>query len=102
MASALPIAAAGLLARIFGRGCHTENFRQQVERLGFTPEMTSRLIEKTEEGTILLCVHAHNEAEAAVAWHIFHHVAAENIMCPADHQAREPAVLAPQFAVLAA
>jgi hypothetical protein len=105
MRAALPVAAAGLLARLFGRDCHSVNFRKQVQKLGFTSEMTARLIEKVEEGTIVLCVHAHNEAEAAVAWHIFHHVSAENIMCPADHEdrkARDAGVLTPQFAGLAA
>jgi hypothetical protein len=103
--SSLPIAAAGLLGRIFRKGIRAHHFDEQLENLGLTGEMTARLIEKMEDGRIVLCVHARNEAEAAIAWSVFHHVAAENIMCPAGHfelATREAPLLAPQMAGVAA
>jgi hypothetical protein len=103
--SSSPIAAAGLLGRLFKKGVRATEFDEQMENLGLTAEITARLVEKMEDGRIVLCVHARNEAEAAVAWRIFERVAAENIMCPA-HQAelvhRDAPVLAPQLAGMAA
>ena len=90
IAAKLPVAAAGLLGRLFRKGVNAHEFDQQLENLGLTNEMTTRLIEKMEDGRIVLCVHARNEAEAAVAWHIFHHVAAEDIVCPAGYFEIEP------------
>lgn len=90
IAAKLPVAAAGLLGRLFRKGISAHQFDEQLENLGLTNEMTTRLIEKMEDGRIVLCVHARNENEAAVAWHIFHHVAAENIVCPAGHFELEP------------
>jgi hypothetical protein len=105
IASTLPLAAAGLFGRLFRNGYRSENFHRQVEKLGLTPDMTSRLIHKMEDGRIVLCVHARNESEAAVAWHIFHHVGAEIITSPvdvSDHRQREVPALTPQWAGVAA
>jgi len=105
MASALPLAAAGLLGRLFRKGVRAADFDEQLENLGLTSEITSRLIEKMEDGRIVLCVHARNEPEAAIAWHIFHHVGAENIMCPTGYfeltHSEAPALL-PQLSGIAA
>ena len=105
MASALPIAAAGLLGRLFSKGVRAADFDEQLENLGLTSEITKRLIEKMEDGRIVLCVHARNETEAAIAWHIFHHVGAENILCPAGYfeltHSEAPALL-PQLSGIAA
>ena len=38
------------------------------------------LVEQLEQGRILLCVHATNEVEASIAWHVFHHSGAEPIV----------------------
>lgn len=105
MPSALPIAAAGLLGRLFRKGVRASDFDEQMENLGLTPEITHRLIERMEDGRIILCVHARNESEAAVAWHIFHHVSAENIVCPTrdiDLAPYEAPALTPQLAGIAA
>jgi hypothetical protein len=101
IASAAPVAAAGRLGRLFREGYHSDDFDQQLEEMGLTSEMANRLIEKIEDGRIVLCVHARNEAEAAVAWHIFRHVAAENIMCSADLLDRVPREM-PSLALQAA
>jgi hypothetical protein len=99
-----PTAATGLLANLLSQGTKTEDFTERAEALGFTHEMVARLRDFMEDRRIVLCVHAHNEAEAAVAWHIFHHVAAESIMCPADHEARDRETnhLAPHLVEIAA
>lgn len=98
--SALPIAVAGLLAPLLKRDVHSAKAERDLDSLGLSPEMADRILEKTAEGMIVLCVHARNESEAAIAWHIFHHVGAENIVCP-NHEVtwtvREPAVLAPEW-----
>ncbi|HTO04403.1 MAG TPA: hypothetical protein VL069_11905 [Opitutus sp.] len=95
IAANLPMAAAGLLGRLFRKGVSAHHFDEQLENLGLTAEITARLIEQMEDGRIILCVHARNETEAAVAWHIFHHVAAENIVCPAGDFELEPRRAAP-------
>lgn len=95
IAANLPMAAAGLLGRLFRKGVSAHHFDEQLENLGLTAEITARLIEQMEDGRIILCVHARNETEAAVAWHIFHHVAAENIVCPAGDFEMEPRREAP-------
>jgi hypothetical protein len=77
--SALPIAAAGLLGQLFRRGIRAADVERKLENLGLAPEMAERMLEKGRDGTIVLCVHARNETQAAVAWHIFKHVGAENI-----------------------
>jgi len=103
--SGSPLAAAGQLGRLFRNGHRANDFDRQAENLGLTTEMTNRVIEKVEDGSIVVCVHARNEAEAAVAWHIFQHVGAENITCPAEHfesSAREVSAGAPQWAGVAA
>ena len=105
MASFVPIAAAGLLGRLFRKGVNAADFDEQLENLGLTSDIAHRLIEKMEDGRIILCVHARNEAEATIAWHIYHHVGAENIMCPTKyfelvHQ--EAPSLVPQMSGIAA
>lgn len=82
-ASHWPVAAAGLLGRLFRRGFDSAEVRRQLESLGLSPETSRRLQEKIEDGRIVLCVHARTESEAAVAWHVFHHVGVENITPPA-------------------
>jgi hypothetical protein len=101
---AQPMAATGLMGGLLGDGTKSDNFAERADALGLTHEMISRLLDQIEDGRIVLCVHAHNEAEAAIAWHIFHHVSAETIMCPADHDARdrEATPIAPHLAEIAA
>jgi hypothetical protein len=98
-----PTAATGILGDLLSQG-KTEDFTERAEALGLTHEMVSRLLDQIEDQRIVLCVHAHNEAEAAIAWHIFHHVSAETIMCPADHETREREThqLVPHLAEIAA
>lgn len=103
--SSLPIAAAGLLGRIFRKGVRAHHFDEQLENLGLTADMTTRLIERIEDGRIVLCVHARNKGEAAIAWNVFHRVAAENVVCPVAHLESIPRLapsLAPQMAGAAA
>ena len=85
MKAALPIAAAGLLGQLFRKGVRSADFDEQLENLGLTADIAHRLIEKMEDGRIILCVHARTESEAAIAWHIYHHVGAENILCPTSY-----------------
>lgn len=103
--SALPVAAAGILGRLFKSGVHSAGAERALEALGLAPDLADRVLEKISEGMIVLCVHARTETEAAIAWHIFQHVGAENIMCPtytAAHTVPEMPVLAPQWAGIAA
>ncbi len=103
--SGVPIAAAGPLGRLFQSGRNEDVFQQELERLGLTRDLMTRLSEKAADGQMILCVHARSEAEAAVAWHIFYHVEAENITCPSgyvDHVAREQSALVQQWAEIAA
>lgn len=86
--STQPVVAAGLLGKLFQNSQGSEDFENQLEKLGLTSELTTRLIEKMEDGRIVLCVHARNETEAAVVWHVFEHVAAEHISSPADYVER--------------
>lgn len=88
IASGMPIAAAGLLGRLFRNGVDVSDREEQLDQLGLTAEMTRRLVEKMEDGRLIVCVHARNEADAAVAWHIFEHVGADHIAAPADHGER--------------
>lgn len=101
-----PTAAAGPLGRLFQSGHHDDDaFQLELERLGLTRDLMTRLVEKAADGQMILCVHARSEAEAAVAWHIFYHVEAENITCPAgsvDQVAREQSALVQQWAEIAA
>jgi hypothetical protein len=46
------------------------------------------LAERLGQGHILLCVHARNEAETAVAWHVFRHACADTIIVGAEPRAR--------------
>lgn len=103
--SALPIATAGLLGQLFNRKARTAEVENTLESLGLAPEMAERVIEKVRDGQIVLCVHARNETEASIAWHIFQHVGAENITCPSHEMLSTPtevATLAPQWAGIAA
>lgn len=81
-ASSWPVAAAGLLGKLFRRGLDSTSVGRELESLGLSPETSKRLLEKTEEGRIVVCVHARTESEAAIAWHVFHHVGAESITLP--------------------
>ena len=87
--TAVPMAAAGVLGQLFRTVSTTEGFEGELDDLGLSSEMISRLTEKMEDGRTVLCVHARNDAEAAVAWHIFQHVAAEHIDSPIDLAGRE-------------
>jgi hypothetical protein len=101
----LPMAAAGLLGKLFRRGIQAAHIEQELDELGLSTDVTKRLVERTEDGRIVLCVHARTESEAAIAWHIFHHVGAENISLPAGDAFFTPnelPVLVPQFAGMAA
>lgn len=107
-ALAFPIAAAGLLSSFLKRGIATLRSgrrRQNDADVGLEREQLARIIERTEMGRIVLCVHARNENEAAVAWHILHHVGAENITCPAADEMLAASTMPtaePHWAVLAA
>lgn len=102
--STWPIAAAGLLGKLFKRGVDSAEVCRELETLGFPADTTKRILEKTAEGRIVLCVHARTESEAAVAWHIFHHVGLENIALPADLvlTPREVPAFAPELSGMAA
>ena len=90
LTTSVPMAAAGVLGQRCRSVTSKEGFEAELDDLGFGTEMVARLSDRIEDGRTLLCVHARNEAEAAVAWHIFQHVAAEHIDCPADHVERLP------------
>lgn len=103
--SALPIATAGLLGQLFNRRARRADVESNLESLGLAPDMAGRVLEKVRDGRIVLCVHARNETEAAIAWHIFQHVGAENITCPSHEMvpaSGESPALAPHWAGVAA
>jgi hypothetical protein len=81
--SAIPMAAAGLLGRLFKSYTKTPKFGRELEVLGLSPALTKQILERTEAGSVVVCVHARNETQASIAWHIFQHVGVENITCPA-------------------
>ncbi len=106
-ASALEIAAAGLLGRLFKSysSVRSPKFGRELEVLGLRPADAQRMLEKVDEGRIVLCVHARTETQAAIAWHIFQHVGVENIASPADSElfaAGDAPVLQPQMAGMVA
>lgn len=103
-AASWPVAAAGLLGRLFRRGLDSADVTKEAEALGLPADTTKRLLERIAEGRIVLCVHARTESEAAVAWHIFQHVGAEHITLPADlvFTPREAPALKPLWSGLAA
>jgi hypothetical protein len=91
-----PIAAAGLLQKIFYQGARANHVARELEALSLSPELAQQLVEKTQDGQIVLCVHASTENEAAIAWHVFQHVGAENIYSPeADLLQQAPVVIQP-------
>ncbi len=105
VATALPIAAAGLLGRLFRRGAKAADLAAKLEALGLRADFAQRAIEKLENGQIVLCVHAKSENEAAIAWHIFKHVGVENIAFADQQPSAQPAAasaLPPHWMGLAA
>lgn len=105
VASALPMAASGPLGELLGYGPESNEYQVEMDQLGLSSEMTSRLLEKVEDGRTVLCVHARSETEVAIAWHVFLHVAAEHITSPVDQVdrgSRETHSLMPQMAGVAA
>jgi hypothetical protein len=103
--SALPIAAAGMLGRLIQPGIRAVDVERKLENLGLAPDVAASLLERIQEGRIVLCVHARNDTQAAIAWHIFRHVRAENIVCAGDRlawTARELPLLQPSVSGLAA
>lgn len=101
-----PIAASGLLQKLFYKGTGATHVARELESLNLGYESAQRILEKTQEGLIVVCVHACTEKEAVIAWHIFQHVGVENIYSPeADLLQLPPAVLPatlPQVAGIAA
>jgi hypothetical protein len=75
----LPIAAAGQLGLLFKEGTEAPGVDHELEALGLNAELAHQLLGKTEAGDIVICVHSRNEAEAAIAWHIFFHAGIEDI-----------------------
>jgi hypothetical protein len=103
--SALPIAVAGVLGRLFEPGIRAADVERKLETLGLAPDVAAALLERVRDGRTVICVHASNDTQAAIAWHIFQHVRAENIICAGDALAwsmREAPVLRPSVAGLAA
>lgn len=102
--SSKPIAAAGILGRLFKHGFHSAEVGHRLDELGLPADIARRLLDKTEDGRIVLCMHARTESEAALAWHIFHHVGLESITVPAESVVApsEMPVFVPPWAVLAA
>jgi hypothetical protein len=49
------------------------------QRVHFDPAAAERLEEELRQGRLLVCAHAANEAEVAIAWHVFRHAEAEQI-----------------------
>ncbi|HWA87986.1 MAG TPA: hypothetical protein VG710_17290 [Opitutus sp.] len=97
----LPLAAAGLLGRLFKRDTTARALEQDLEALGLSPENSHRVLERIEDGSIVLCVHARSRREAAQASGIFQQVGAENITgaaVPAVAQPGSRLAPAPQLA----
>lgn len=78
-ASAASISAAGPLREIFSHGNRPAYIAHQLELRGLPADEAHSRLEKVQEGQTLICVHATDEDEAAIAWHIFKHVEAEHI-----------------------
>ncbi len=83
--SSSEVAAAGLLGRFFKSysNIRSPKFGRELEVLNLTPTEAKRILEKVEGDRIVLCVHARNETQASIAWHVFQHVGVENISSPA-------------------
>lgn len=100
-----PIAVSGLLQKLFYKGAASRHVRD-LESLSLSPEIAQQILEKTQEGQIVVCVHARTEKEAAIAWHIFQHVGAETIYSPEADLLQLPPINArpiiPQLAGIAA
>jgi hypothetical protein len=84
-------------------GRHQFSATSVFEKAKFDHASSQRLEEELKRGHTLLCVHAADEAELAIAWHIFKHAEAEFIALPAvepkEAPAHEHAILAfPAFA----
>ncbi len=96
-----PIAAAGLLGKLFKQSVRSAEFERELESLGLNADTAERILERIQDGSIVLCVHARSETEASLAWQVFRGVAAENITCPdadiAHLPSKRPALL-PQLA----
>jgi hypothetical protein len=90
----LGLAAAGILGDVFRHGFAAPRVQGELESLGLRTDFAERAVEKATAGQIILCVHARSETEAAIAWHIFQHVGAENIAL-ADSQSDPTALGAP-------
>ena len=104
-AMALPLAAAGLLGRLFQRDTTARALEQDLEGLGLSAEDSHRVLERLEDGSVVLCVHARSRREAALARSIFEQVRAENITGAGVAAGGEPhslPTLAPAFAGLPA
>lgn len=81
--ASVPMAAAGPLAPVLKGAVSAAAAMRGLEALGLESHHVQQLLEKASGGQVALCVHARNETEAVIAWHIFQHVAAEDITCPA-------------------
>jgi len=91
-----PVAASGLLRKLLYKGARASHVARELDSLGLSRESAEKILEKTEEGQIVLCVHARTEKEAAIAWHIFQHVGIEDIHSPeADLLQLPPIVVQP-------
>lgn len=100
-----PVAAAGLLGQLFKESVRSAEFERELESLGLSAEVAEHILERIQDGSIVLCVHARNGTEAAVAWQIFQKVGAEHITCPDDTISNLPGelpALIPQLAGIAA
>ena len=97
---------AGPLEQQFAGGNELEAVPSILKRLGLSRGEAAHLARSLWLGRGLLCVHAKNQDEAAVVWHIFKHSRAEDIAI-SDHPAtrhNEPAYepMAPGWATVVA
>ena len=86
--ASLPMAATGFIGATFSHDRWSDAFQAGLDHAGLSREMAKRLAEKIEDGRTVVGVLAHNEAEAAIAWHVFEHVSAEHVSCPSDEVER--------------
>lgn len=74
-----PISAAGPLREVFAESGNRASIADLIERAGFDRKAAAAAEHHLRFGENLLCVHAEDEAEVSIAWHVFKHSMVETI-----------------------
>jgi hypothetical protein len=74
-----PIYATGPLCGILSGHANVAALVDRLEKAGLGHETACTMAERLELSTIVFCIHARNDSEASLAWHVFHQSEAEII-----------------------